>query len=162
MTVDITILTIGADINFFDLYSNIDNFTTPFETDVPSGDLISTHTTNLVPDYTTVIRAISKGNCEASIDVVLENTTTTTTTSSTTTTTTELPKECIQYRIETKSLDVQNITYLTCQNETVSANIIGNGDLQSIVICANELISISGECIVQVEGPCTLTTTTTI
>jgi hypothetical protein len=78
MTVEITLTTAGADATLFDLYSDIDGFTTPFEIDVPVASLLAGYSSALVPDFTTIIRVQAKGDCVNYID--LECTTTTTTT----------------------------------------------------------------------------------
>ncbi len=92
MTVLITLTTAGADSGPFDLYSNF-NYVTPFETGVPKVSLTGGYTTALVPDYATIIRVKSNGDCVNYIDIVLQGLTTTTTTTTvapTTTTTTTL------------------------------------------------------------------------
>lgn len=94
MTVLITLTTAGADSGPFNLYSNLDGFTSAFETGVSKAALLAGYSSALVPDYTTTIRIKSSGVCLNYIDVVLESTTTTTTTivgPTTTTTTTALP-----------------------------------------------------------------------
>ena len=94
MTVLITLTTAGADSGPFDLYSNLDSYTSAFETGVSKTALLAGYSSALVPDYTTTIRIKSSGVCLNYIDVALESTTTTTTTivgPTTTTTTTDLP-----------------------------------------------------------------------
>lgn len=80
MTVLLTISQIGFDNSQFDLYSDLDNFTTPFETDVSDTDLLNGYTSSLVPDYTNIVRVQALGKCVNYLDIVLENITTTTTT----------------------------------------------------------------------------------
>ncbi len=77
----------------FDLYSNADGFSVPFETGVSKAALIACYTTNLVPDAATIVRLVSVGACTNFIDLTIVGltTTTTTTTTSTTTTTTTVP-----------------------------------------------------------------------
>ena len=99
MTVTITLTVSGSDTGPFNLYSNVDGFTTPFETGIARATLIAGFTTTNVPDYTTTVRLQSTGVCTNYLDVsvVLTTTTTststtsTTSTSSTTTTTTTIP-----------------------------------------------------------------------
>jgi len=79
MTVLLTISQMGSDTFAFDLYSDVDNFTTPFETDVSGTDLLNGYTSSLVPDYTNIVRVQSIGKCVNYLDIVLENITTTTT-----------------------------------------------------------------------------------
>ena len=87
MTVEIQLTAAAVDATIFDLYSNIDGYAVPFETNVPVASLTVPYQTSLVPDNTIIIRVVSVSPlCSNFIDILL--TTTTTTTSSTTTTTT--------------------------------------------------------------------------
>jgi len=94
MTVFITLTLAGANVGPFNLYSNIDGYTTAFESSVSTVDLIIGYSSDLVPDGTTTIRLLSLGECTNYFDIVLTQPTTTTTTSytSTTTTTTTIPR----------------------------------------------------------------------
>ena len=88
MTVEITLTTAQVDATVFDLYSNVDLYTTPFETGVLVAQLQAGYTSALVPDGTTIIRVQSvSASCVNYIDLVLVTTTTTTTSTTTTTTT---------------------------------------------------------------------------
>ena len=95
MTVFITLTLAGANVGPFNLYSDIDGYTTAFESDVSKDDLTSGYASNLVPDGTITIRLLSTGQCTNYFDIVLRSEPTTTTTStsssSTTTTTTTTP-----------------------------------------------------------------------
>lgn len=94
MTVLITLTAAGTDSGPFNLYSNLDGYTTAFETGVSKASLLGGYTSVVVPDYTTSIRVKSTGDCVNYIDIVLTNLTTTTTTTvapTTTTTTTVAP-----------------------------------------------------------------------
>jgi hypothetical protein len=92
MTVYITLTTAGSDSGPFDLYSNLDGFTSAFESGVSKAALLAGYSTALVPDFTTSIRIRSNNSlCTNYVDIFLENTTTTTSSSSTTTTTTTVP-----------------------------------------------------------------------
>ncbi len=94
MTVLITLTTAGTDSGPFDLYSNLDGYSSAFESGVPKASLLAGYASALVPDYTTTIRIKSNGTCVNYVDIVLENTRTTTTTTvdpKTTTTTTTIP-----------------------------------------------------------------------
>ena len=89
MTVFITLTLAGANVGPFNLYSDVDLYTTAFETAVATVDLTSGYASDLVPDGTTTIRLLSTGECNNYFDIVLsEPTTTTTTTFSRSTTTT--------------------------------------------------------------------------
>jgi hypothetical protein len=81
MTVYITLTTAGSDSGPFNLYSNLDGFTSAFESGVSKAALLAGYSTALVPDFTTSIRVRSNNSlCTNYIDIFLENTTTTTTT----------------------------------------------------------------------------------
>jgi hypothetical protein len=90
MTVLITLTVAGADSGPFNLYSNIDGFTSAFETGVSKASLLAGYSSALVPDYTTVIRVLSTGDCTNYIDITLDTLTTTTSSSSTSTSTTTI------------------------------------------------------------------------
>ena len=94
MNVLITLTTAGADTGPFNLYSNVDNYTTAFETNISKGILVAGYTSTIVPSGTTAIRVRSIGICTNYVDIILTvpaTTTTTTTRVSTTTTTTAAP-----------------------------------------------------------------------
>lgn len=92
MTVLITLTTAGTDSGPFNLYSDLDGYTSAFEVGVSKAALLAGYSSALVPDYTTAIRIKSNGVCLNYIDVVLGSTTTTTTTViGPTTTTTTIP-----------------------------------------------------------------------
>ena len=69
-TLTLTLTTTGADTGpLFDLYSNVDSYTTPFATNVAKSSLIAGFTTSLVPNFTETIRVTSKGTCTNSVDI---------------------------------------------------------------------------------------------
>jgi hypothetical protein len=97
MTVLITLTVAGSSTTLFDLYSNSDGFTIPFETGITRASLLAGYTTNLCPDDATVVRVQATESCINYIDILLVNTTTTTTTTTTTiapTTTTTTTINC--------------------------------------------------------------------
>ena len=94
MNVLITLTTAGADTGPFNLYSNVDNYTTAFETNISKGILVAGYTSTVVPPGTSAIRVKSIGVCTNYVDITVTvpaTTTTTTTAASTTTTTTAAP-----------------------------------------------------------------------
>jgi len=95
MNVLITLTTAGADTGPFNLYSNVDNYTTAFETNISKGILVAGYTSTIVPPGTTAIRVWSMGICANYVNITLTvpatTTTTTTAAASTTTTTTAAP-----------------------------------------------------------------------
>jgi hypothetical protein len=90
MVILITLTTAGADTGPFNLFSNVDGFSSPFETGVSKAALLAGYTTLLAPPGTTVVRVKSAGTCtnQINVNVVPCSITTTTTSSSTSSTTT--------------------------------------------------------------------------
>lgn len=88
MTVLITLTLAGTDVGPFDLYSNADGYTTPFELGVSRAALIAGYTSTLVPVDSTEILAQSTGVCSRDLYMLIEGSPTTTTTTSSTTSTT--------------------------------------------------------------------------
>lgn len=72
MTALITLTTIGVDAGPFDLYSNVDGFTVPFNIGILAGQFVGGFLTASVPFGTTIVRVQSTGMCQNYIDVVLE------------------------------------------------------------------------------------------
>jgi hypothetical protein len=99
MTVLITLTVAGADSGPFNLYSNIDGYTSAFEVGVSKAALLAGYSSALVPNFTTIIRVLSTGDCTNYIDIVLSSTTTTTTTSNISTTTTTTTIACDTYQM---------------------------------------------------------------
>jgi hypothetical protein len=170
MTVLITLTLAGGDTGPYDLYSDVDGFVTPFETSIQKIDLLAGFVSSNVPDFTTVIKLVSKGKCINFIQLSVEESTTTTTTSSTTTltttttTTTIAVLDCLEYTFGTFSSNNQSIKYADCSNIQQLITIIGNGTYQEITVCAIEdSYSIPTETfLVSNNGLCSTTTTTTI
>jgi hypothetical protein len=90
MNVLITLTTAGVDTGPFNLYSNVDSYTTAFETNISRGILVAGYTSTIVPPGTTSIRVKSTGVCDNYVDITVTtpSTTTTTTTAAGTTTST--------------------------------------------------------------------------
>ena len=90
LTILITLTSAGIDLGDFNLLSNVDGYTTPFETGITRGQLLAGYTSVVVPDSTETIRVQSVGTCINALDIgiVFPTTTTTTTAAPTTTTTT--------------------------------------------------------------------------
>lgn len=97
----ITLTTAGADTGPFDLYSNIDGFASPFESNISKLALEIGYTSTVVPDSATTIRVQSDNVlCNNFIDLAIPSTTTTSTTSGgTTTTTTTVPSLFLQIQL---------------------------------------------------------------
>jgi hypothetical protein len=80
MTVLLTLTTAGADSGPFNLYSNLDGYTTAFESGVSQAALLAGYSSSLVPDFTTIVRVLSTGVCNNYVDITLTSGTTTTST----------------------------------------------------------------------------------
>lgn len=89
MTTLITLTLAGSDVGPFNLYSNLDGFTTPVITGVSRTSLVAGYNATL-PDWTTEVLVRSTGTCprDLYLNIAGAPTTTTSTSSSTTTTTT--------------------------------------------------------------------------
>ena len=93
MTVLLTLTSAGTDSGPFDLYTDLDSYTTPFESGITRNQLLAGYNSTVVPDGALIVRAKSEGNCINYLDMPLDYQTTTSTTTlliTTTTTTTSL------------------------------------------------------------------------
>lgn len=163
MNVLITLTTAGTDSGPFNLYSNIDNYTVPFQTGVAKSVLVSGYTSTLVPNNTSIIRIKSTGVCTNYLDLTISGTTTTTTSSSTTTTTTTVSPNCKNYSIYSNGVGVASGTYLSCEGISSSYSFAGPGTVDAITICAIEnsvVPNTNGD--VFVGGNCSATSSTNI
>ena len=91
MTVLVTLTLAGTDVGPFNLFSNVDGYTTPIATGVSRAALLAGYSLTGVPDTASVIRAQSTGTCTNYLDMLLSGGTTTTTSSTSTTTSTTTP-----------------------------------------------------------------------
>lgn len=71
MTVLITLTTAGTDSGPFDLYSDINGYTSAFESGVSRASLLAGYSSALVPNFTTIVRVQSTGDCLNNIDITL-------------------------------------------------------------------------------------------
>ena len=53
----------------FDLFSNVNNYSSPFETGISKTTLLTGYTSSVVPGLTSIIRVKSIGNCSNYIDL---------------------------------------------------------------------------------------------
>jgi uncharacterized protein (TIGR02145 family) len=72
MIVFLQLTTAGVDSGPFDLYSNLDAYSEPFEENVSRASLIAGYSTD-VPDYATTVRITSKEDCISSVDITLRD-----------------------------------------------------------------------------------------
>jgi hypothetical protein len=59
----------GTDTGPFDLYSDVDNYFSPFETGISKLSLINGYTSTSVPTNATIVRVQSSGKCNNYIDL---------------------------------------------------------------------------------------------
>ena len=71
MTVLITLTVAGADTGPFNLYSNLNGYISAFETGVSRAALLAGYSSASAPDFTTVVRVQSTGDCSNNIDITL-------------------------------------------------------------------------------------------
>jgi hypothetical protein len=71
MTVLLTLTTAGVDSGPFDLYSNTDGYLAAFETGVSRAALLAGYSSALVPNFTTIVRVQSTGDCTNKVDITL-------------------------------------------------------------------------------------------
>jgi hypothetical protein len=88
MTVLVTLTLAGTDVGPFNLFSNVDGYTTALATGVSRAALVAGYNLLNVPDNASVIRVQSTGTCTNYLDMLLSGATTTTTSSTSSTTST--------------------------------------------------------------------------
>lgn len=71
MTAVITLTIAGADTGPFNIFSNVDNYVTAFETNISKTSLTQSFTSSNIPDATTIVRIKSMGACSNFIDIIL-------------------------------------------------------------------------------------------
>lgn len=72
MNVLITLDAAGADTNNFQLLSDADGYTTPFETGVTKASLLAGYTSTVVPEAATIVRVQSTGICTNFLDLSID------------------------------------------------------------------------------------------
>jgi hypothetical protein len=68
-TIQLTVA--GTDTGPFSLYSDVDNYFSPFETGISKSLLLSGYASTLVPTGTTIIRIQSNGRCNSYVDILV-------------------------------------------------------------------------------------------
>ena len=71
MTVLITLTVAGVDSGPFDLYSDINGYTSAFESGVSRASLLAGYSSALVPNFTNIVRVQSTGDCSNNIYITL-------------------------------------------------------------------------------------------
>jgi|TARA_B110000908_G_scaffold99501_1_gene117495 hypothetical protein len=72
MTGAIQFGTLGVDTGPFYIYSDVNGFTAPFEQNINRAQLLAGYPTDKVPDDTNVIRVVSLGSCQTSIEIIVD------------------------------------------------------------------------------------------
>jgi hypothetical protein len=163
MTVLITLSMAGSDSGPFNLYSNLDGYTSAFESGVSKASLLAGYASSLVPDFTTTIRVMSVGNCNNYIDIPLYTSTTSTSstssTSSTTTTSTTVANTCYAFQSDpyTTTFTAQ---YIDCNGVVQTASDTCFSPPCTYTLCALSVLSSSVS--MSLVAVCTTTTTTTV
>jgi hypothetical protein len=167
MTLLITLSTAGGDTGPFNLYSNVDGFTSAFEVGVAKIDLLMGYISYTVPDGTTVIRVMSDSVCKNYIDLTVNVTTTTTSSSTTEPPIPPFPTDC--YCFNLTGVGEYVITWRDCllvDHSFIGSNFDINicaqlGTIQTDGGDGSLVISNSGNtCITEASCPTTTTTTT--
>ena len=131
MIITITLTAAGADTGPFDLYSDVDGYTTAFDTGVAKNDLLAGYSTT-APDGTSTVKVLSTGICTNYIylTVIPYTTTTTSTTTNTSTTTSTSTSTSTTTTTSTTSVLLLGI----CVNITIPTEEVENGGEQLYVI----------------------------
>ena len=161
MTVLITLTVAGTDSGPFNLYTNLDGYTSAFETNVPKASLLAGYASALVPDFATIIRIKSIGDCVNFIDIPLYGpiTTSTSSTSSTTTTSTTIANTCYEFQSDPYATTFI-AEYIDCNGIVQTVNDTCFSISCTYSLCALA-ITASSE-LMNIIGVCTTSTTTTI
>lgn len=180
-TVLITLVIAGTDTGPFDLYSDVDGYTAPFEFNIPKASLVAGYLSVIVPNGATIVRVKSKGLCPTYVDLPIAGTiyTTTTTTTlfppttsttttggTTSTTTTVVPPLpiCYEYNVLNSSGLQQAAQWTDCCTGFNQFEFIDSGS--SINVCSRTEPSGAGLIVtggvVECQDQCTTTTTTTM
>ena len=146
----------GSGVGPFDLYSNVDGYTTPFETGVAAASLTGLGYITTPPDGTTFIRVQSTGSCDTFID--LENPcqpTTTTTTSSSTSTTTSTSTSTSTSTTTTTIAPTTTTTTTTVEPTTTTTTSVAPEDCFCITVgVRDDLLESGGEDLYYNLYPC--------
>ena len=159
MTVLITLTVAGADSGPFNLFSNLDGYTSAFAVGISKAALLAGYSSSVVPNGTTIVRVVSIGDCTNYIDIVLSSLiTTTTTTIAPTTTTTTSGVPCNSYEMIGVSdgpgcVGFVNYSYTDCSGVfqlgsfSVSSSETVCGQSLPTITCGSATINDLGPCL---------------
>jgi uncharacterized protein (TIGR02145 family) len=148
MTVLITLTTAGTDVGPFLLFSDVDGYTSAFETGVTRFSLITGYTSTLVPDGTLIIRVMSNNpKCTNYVDILAMN------------------SFCNCITFTSNNSFPGNYTYTQCSTGTPVTGIIPAFGV--IQVCGShpsvdiEAVDITSSGVCTTDGECVIATTTT-
>jgi hypothetical protein len=72
MTGAIQFSQLGVDTGPFYLYSDINDYTAPIESDITRDQLLAGYPTDQIPDNTKIIRVVSFGSCINTVEIIVE------------------------------------------------------------------------------------------
>lgn len=159
MTVLITLTVAGADSGPFNLFSNLDGYTSAFAVGISKAALLAGYSSSVVPDGTTIVRVVSIGDCTNYIDIVLSSLiTTTTTTIAPTTTTTTSGVLCNSYEMIGVSdgpgcMGFVNYTYTDCLGVVLTGGSFSSSSSETVCGQSTPIIT-CGSATINDLGPC--------
>lgn len=134
MTVLITLTLAGSDTGPFDLYSDADGFTAPFQTGVAKSVLEAGLSTGTVPDGSSTILVKSTGTCNRDLYLSIAGNTTTTTTSTTSSTSTTSTSTTAAPTSRVTNYGAKNVAGAIRKNGVnVTSFAVGNGGAYTTV-----------------------------
>jgi hypothetical protein len=72
MTGAIQFSQLGVDTGPFYLYSDVNNYSAPIESDITRDQLLAGYPTDQIPDDTQIIRVVSFGSCTNTTEILVE------------------------------------------------------------------------------------------
>jgi hypothetical protein len=171
MDVLITLTTAGADTGPFNLYSNVDSYTTAFATGVAKSALLAGYLSTAVPASTNYIRVKSTGRCTNYIDIFVtgSGTTTTTTTSAPATTTTTTTQVVTYYNVVLCGTSTSSVIRYNGPNNVTLGIVVQSSNGQCYTVSSvgtgpetvGTLLTQFNNCVLCEGAPPPTTTTTT-
>lgn len=152
ITVLITLTTAGADTGPFNLYSDVDGYTSPFESSVSKAALVSGYTSTLVPFGTNVIRVYSQGVCSNYIDLIIGTPPTTTTTTTECTRPLGLNSFALSYATNSPYFDFRGSLEDACASRGAEAYTGLTGQAVSLTIGQTVYFGLGTNCLLVPTG----------
>lgn len=134
MTVLITLTLAGSDTGPFNLYSDVNGFTTPFQTGVSKSVLEAGLSSSSVPDGSSTILVKSTGACNRDLYLTIAGNTTTTTTSTTSSSSTTSTSTTAAPTSKITNFGARNVAGAIRKNGVnVTSFAVGNGGAYTTV-----------------------------